>query len=175
MPKPPLTPEQALVILNYVSLPALKVEQRITKSVIAAIPPDQGDFQPDDVAKSAMELAWHIVSAAHLFVDGALNGAFDFAGIIRPDSVKTPADLVDWYDRQFAADFERLTRITGDRLTAVLDFRGSIQMPALSFIQLAVNHSIHHRGQLSVYLRPMGAKVPAIYGESYDSKRQTGN
>jgi uncharacterized damage-inducible protein DinB len=32
-----------------------------------------------------------------------------------------------------------------------------------------LNHSIHHRGQLSMYLRPMGAKVPSIYGESYDS------
>jgi uncharacterized damage-inducible protein DinB len=37
------------------------------------------------------------------------------------------------------------------------------------YLQLAVNHSVHHRGQLSTYLRPMGGKVPAIYGESYDS------
>jgi len=33
-----------------------------------------------------------------------------------------------------------------------------------------LNHSIHHRGQLSMYLRPMGAKVPSIYGESYDAR-----
>jgi uncharacterized damage-inducible protein DinB len=43
------------------------------------------------------------------------------------------------------------------------------QLPAVAFIQLAMNHTIHHRGQLSMYLRPMGAKVPAIYGESYDT------
>jgi uncharacterized damage-inducible protein DinB len=43
------------------------------------------------------------------------------------------------------------------------------QMPAVMFFQVAINHSVHHRGQLSVYLRPMGGKVPAIYGESYDS------
>jgi uncharacterized damage-inducible protein DinB len=36
------------------------------------------------------------------------------------------------------------------------------------YLQFLMNHSIHHRGQLSVYLRPMGAKVPSIYGESYD-------
>jgi uncharacterized damage-inducible protein DinB len=37
------------------------------------------------------------------------------------------------------------------------------------YLGFVTSHSIHHRGQLSVYLRPMGAKVPAMYGESYDS------
>ena len=42
-------------------------------------------------------------------------------------------------------------------------------MPAVAFLQVGMNHTIHHRGQLTSYLRSMGAKVPAIYGESYDS------
>ena len=42
-------------------------------------------------------------------------------------------------------------------------------LPAVAYLHTAHIHSIHHRGQLSMYLRPMGAKVPAIYGESYDS------
>jgi uncharacterized damage-inducible protein DinB len=50
-----------------------------------------------------------------------------------------------------------------------MDFRGMFQLPAVGFIQLALHHTIHHRGQLSVYLRPMGGKVPSIYGESYDA------
>jgi uncharacterized damage-inducible protein DinB len=37
------------------------------------------------------------------------------------------------------------------------------------YLNFVLHHSIHHRGQLSVYLRPAGGKVPAIYGESYDS------
>jgi len=45
-----------------------------------------------------------------------------------------------------------------------------MQLPAVSFVTFNINHVLHHRGQLSVYLRPMGGKVPAIYGESYDSK-----
>jgi uncharacterized damage-inducible protein DinB len=45
------------------------------------------------------------------------------------------------------------------------------QYPAVLYLQFALNHSIHHRGQLSVYLRPMGAKVPSIYGESYDDSQ----
>ena len=54
----------------------------------------------------------------------------------------------------------------------MIDFRGMFQLPAVGFLQLASNHTIHHRGQLSMYLRPMGAKVPSIYGESYDAAQE---
>ncbi len=54
----------------------------------------------------------------------------------------------------------------------MLDFRGLFQSPAVTFLQISQNHTIHHRGQLSTYLRPMGAKVPVIYGESYDSAQE---
>jgi uncharacterized damage-inducible protein DinB len=43
------------------------------------------------------------------------------------------------------------------------------QLPAVMFVNFVQQHSVHHRGQLSMYLRPMGAKVPSIYGESYDA------
>jgi uncharacterized damage-inducible protein DinB len=52
----------------------------------------------------------------------------------------------------------------------MIDFYGIRQIPALGFVQLGIIHTIHHRGQLSTYLRPMGAKVPSIYGESYDAR-----
>jgi uncharacterized damage-inducible protein DinB len=39
----------------------------------------------------------------------------------------------------------------------------------VAYFEFSLRHSIHHRGQLSAYLRAMGGKVPAIYGESYDS------
>jgi len=42
------------------------------------------------------------------------------------------------------------------------------KLPAVAFLQLSMSHTIHHRGQLTSYLRSMGAKVPSIYGESYD-------
>jgi uncharacterized damage-inducible protein DinB len=52
-----------------------------------------------------------------------------------------------------------------------IDFRGILQFPAVVFVTIGLNHTIHHRGQLSMYLRPMGAKVPSIYGESYDARQ----
>ena len=45
-----------------------------------------------------------------------------------------------------------------------------MQAPVVWFLTLMVKHGAHHRGQLSTYLRPMGAKVPSIYGASGDSR-----
>jgi uncharacterized damage-inducible protein DinB len=64
-----------------------------------------------------------------------------------------------------------LQRLSGEQLARMIDFRGMLQWPAVSFIRLGLSHTIHHRGQLSMYLRPMGAKVPSIYGESYDASQ----
>ena len=58
--------------------------------------------------------------------------------------------------------------MSGEDASKVIDFMGVFQQPAVGFVTMAINHTIHHRGQLSSYLRPMGAKVPAIYGMSAD-------
>jgi uncharacterized damage-inducible protein DinB len=52
-----------------------------------------------------------------------------------------------------------------------IDFRGIFSLPAYAYLQSGISHTIHHRGQLTTYLRPMGARVPSIYGESYDSRQ----
>ena len=57
----PIQPDQADFLLQGVYLPGLKNEQRITRTVIEAIPLDKGDYRPDEVSKSALDLAWHIV------------------------------------------------------------------------------------------------------------------
>ena len=165
-----LTPEQATFILAATALPSLNAEHPVTKRVIAAIPADKADFRPDNIVRSAIDLAWHIAAAETRFLDAVASGAFDFSGGTRPDSIRTPADVVDWYAERFATDIERLKQIAGDQLIKIIDFRGLFQFPAVVYAQLGLNHSIHHRGQLSMYLRPMGAKVPSIYGESYDAR-----
>jgi uncharacterized damage-inducible protein DinB len=93
-----------------------------------------------------------------------------------PEDVLTPAQIVDWYERRFGPAVERLKKASGQELVRRVDFRGLFQMPAYAYISFAMNHTIHHRGQLSMYLRPMGARVPSIYGESYDARqaRQAG-
>ena len=166
-----LTPDQAVVILKAMALPALKAEHPVTKSVIGAIPPDKMDYRPDPVTRSAIDLAWHIVSAENRFLEAVAAGAFDLTPRDRPASVRTPDDVVRWHDEHSLQNVERLEALSGDQLVKVIDFRGMFQFPAVSFVTIALNHTIHHRGQLSMYLRPMGAKVPSIYGESYDARQ----
>ena len=101
---------------------------------------------------------------------GAVNsGAFDFTNTGRPTTLHSPADIARWYAEMFEQDMAGLQNLAGEQLLKPLDFRGLFRRPAFEFLELGLHHSIHHRGQLSMYLRPMGAKVPAIYGESYDS------
>jgi uncharacterized damage-inducible protein DinB len=165
----PFTPEQARTILD-VDLKILTMERPLTSAVIAAIPPDEIDYTPDAVTRSAIELAWHIVMAEDRFLTAVANGAFDFTPRPRPDNVRTPADVNAWWDERLPGLLDRLKALPDDALTKPIDFRGQFTLPAVSFVRFILNHTIHHRGQLSMYLRPMGAAVPSIYGESFDAR-----
>jgi len=171
MPAPQMTPDQAKFLCAQF-LPAVKNEHSLTKRVIEAIPADKGDYRPDANAKSALELAWHIVASEKRFLGGVCAGALDFSPISRPETVRTPADIAAWYDTMYAGTLAQVEGLSGDQLAKSVDFRGMFQLPAVSFIHLCLSHSIHHRGQLSTYLRPMGGKVPSIYGESYDATQE---
>jgi uncharacterized damage-inducible protein DinB len=165
---PTLQPEQATFLL-HATLPALKREHPTTKKVIEAIPLDTGDYRPEPAARSALELAWHIVAAEHRFLGGVADGVFDFTPNHRSEAVRTSADIAKWYEESFAKNVARIEAMSGAELAKEIDFRGMFQLSAVMYLTFSNNHSIHHRGQLCAYLRPMGGKVPAIYGESYDS------
>jgi len=135
--------------------------------MIDAIPLEKCEYRPDDVCKSATDLAWHIAATEIIFMGAAATGAFDFSAT-RPESVRTSTDVSKWYEENFNQKFDELTKVSGEDLAKIVDFRGIFQLPAVMYLNFALNHTIHHRGQLSMYLRPMGAKVPNIYGESYD-------
>lgn len=161
--------DQAAFLLQEVFLPNLHNEHRITKCVIEAIPLDKGDYRPDDVARPALELAWHIAATEMRFLNAVAAGGFDFTPMPRPEAIKTSADLAPWYAENFASHLDPVTKLSNEQLLKIVDFRGVFQLPAVMYLNFILHHSVHHRGQLSTYLRSMGAKVPAMYGESYDS------
>jgi len=165
----PIQPDQAIFLLQGVCLPGLKNEHGITKTVIGAIPLDKGDYRPDEISRSALDLAWHIVIAEMRFMDAVITGAFDFTPMPRPDSVKNSTDLIAWYEENFDQRTAKLATLSTESLLKIIDFRGIFQLPAVMYLNFIISHTVHHRGQLSMYLRPMGAKVPSIYGESYDA------
>lgn len=158
-----MTPQGARFVLDHVAMPALRFERGVTARVVAAIPASALGFRPCPDTRSAAELAQHFVHAELRYLEGAATGTF-------PDRVDTGAGDVDMmalaaaYARRAESLTHELQAATGDHLLRQLSYRGLFSLPALGFVQLALNHTIHHRGQLSVYLRAMGVSVPPIYG-----------
>ena len=169
-----LTADQASFMLHTLGLPALRAEHRMTTAVIAAIPPDRADYRPHSDSRSAFDVAWHIVSAEIKYLDAVAAGVFPHDLKPVPDGVRQPSDVLAWYTDRFEPAMQRLQETTGDELLRIVDFYGLRTFPAIVLLQLILNHTIHHRGQLSTYLRPMGAKVPSLYGPSYDAGGFTG-
>jgi uncharacterized damage-inducible protein DinB len=165
-----MTPENAMFMLHGMYLPTMKNESRTTAAILAAVPAERCDYRPDQISKSAIELVKHIANADNFFVEAVLQGEFKPGSRI-PESAKTPAEIARWYEEYYRKNFETLSKATSEQLTKVIDFRGRFQWPGVQFLMFGLHHTIHHRGQLSSYLRSMGAKVPAIYGESYDSEQ----
>ncbi len=164
-----MTAEQATFLLHDVYMGNLKTESRTTKKILEAVPANKLDYKPDPASRSAIELTRHIAAADNRFVETVINGVFDTNPAMIPESVKTPAEIASWYEERYAKNFETLGKVRGEQLVKIVDFRGMFQWPAVKFAIFGLHHTIHHRGQLASYLRCMGARVPAIYGESYDS------
>ena len=164
-----MTTEQATFLLHDVYMGNLKTESRTTKKILEAVPPNKVEYKPDPASRSAIELTRHIAAADNRFVETVINGLFDTNPAMIPENVKTPAEIASWYEERYAKNFEGLGKVSGEQLVKIVDFRGMFQWPAVKFAIFGLHHTIHHRGQLASYLRCMGAKVPAIYGESYDS------
>jgi uncharacterized damage-inducible protein DinB len=164
-----MTPDQARAVANAVGQ-QLKNEWQTTAKVIAAVPDGKHDYKPDPNGRSAWELATHLATADVWFLDGVLNGKFD-----NPGEEKAPAanaaGVADWYKKEFSSRLDRVLALPDDKLTQTIDFFG-MKMPAVQYLMFALVHMVHHRGQLATYLRPMGGKVPSIYGGSYDEPWQ---
>lgn len=161
-----MRPAQAEFLREFL-LPQLKSEQAVTKKILSSIPPDKGDYTPDAKSRSALKLAVHLAVVEIWFLDAVIHRHFAET-VPMPEGAKTGHDIAEWYEENFARRMPHLEALSGQDLTTPVDFHGLRNDPAVAYLNIAIRHSVHHRGQLSAYLRPMGAKVPAIYVESAD-------
>ncbi len=162
--------EQAKGFLNFF-LGMMDNEYKTTRKVIAAVPQDKCEWRPDPKAKNALELAWHLPEGDLFFLDAIINGGFNAGGEPKP-CPKTVDEILSFYDAATSDRVGKLKAMTGDQLAKPIPFFGMMEMPGVLYLNLMMLHSSHHRGQLSVYLRPMGSKVPSIYGGSADEPFQ---
>lgn len=138
-------------------------ESATTRKVIARIP-DGSDYRPDPASRTAKEIAWQIVAEEKMIIDALESGAAEWA----PGAIPaTTQEMVDIYDQQSAEVIRRWKALPHHRWSGKLKMFGGeheASMMAWGFLF----DIVHHRGQISTYLRPMGAKVPQIYGPSGD-------
>lgn len=145
-------------------------ENATTRRVLHAIPADQGEFRPVEDIKNARELSF-IFASSQLMMASALDGSWKWP----PEFPKAPATLAEVqaaYDKSTEVLRKAIKGAKDARLDETVTFfvapKQSGEVPIGGFIWMMLLDTIHHRGQLSTYLRLMGAKVPSIYGPSKD-------
>jgi uncharacterized damage-inducible protein DinB len=143
----------------------IQQEWMTTVKVLEAIPEDNKSYKPDPKGRSAWELAVHLCRSDVWFLNGVLTQNFTPHGEDAP--AETVKGLVDWYKHEMPRALEQVLALDGHKLAVLVDFFG-MTMPNAQFLVWQAVHNAHHRGQLATYLRPMGSKVPSIYGGSAD-------
>jgi uncharacterized damage-inducible protein DinB len=164
-----MTPEQAKFLAQSVGA-QLQQEWKTTYKVIAAVPEEKKNYKPDPNSRDAWFLAHHIATVDVGFL--RMIAANNFAAIKVETTATTVAALADWYKHEFPKALEQVLALDGQHLSQTLEAFGVLKMPSAAFVLFCNNHMVHHRGQLSTYLRAMGSKVPSIYGSSFDEKMQ---
>jgi uncharacterized damage-inducible protein DinB len=160
-----MTEETAKGLADYL-LPQLQHEYTTTCKILAAVPADQSGYKPSDKCMSGLELAGHIALSEVFFLRGVAAGAFDWKQL----EFKTPEEVLAYYIDNVPGLLAAAASLPAEKLAQNIEFAVWNQ-PAVTYLSLCMSHGIHHRGQLSAYLRPMGAKVPSIYGPSADEPR----
>jgi uncharacterized damage-inducible protein DinB len=154
-------------------LAAYDREHAITMKVLRAFPPEQAELRPHPKCKTARELAWIFVLERGLATAGLAN-AFASGNPGGP-----PPDVPESWDAVLSAleaahlEFRKTFSGYSDaQLLEPIKFFGGpatlVDMSRMDFVWFVMSDQIHHRGQLSVYLRMAGGKVPSIYGPSGD-------
>ena len=138
-------------------------EAKTTSKVLSRIPEDS-DYRPDPKSRTACEIAWQIVNEEKMIIDALENGSAEWAPVPAPATIK---ELCEKYDRQSADIVRRLRGLPAARWEGTLEFFGG-QRPASPMAWSFLFDIVHHRGQITTYLRPMGSTVPQIYGPSAD-------
>ena len=138
-------------------------ESKTTRNVISRIP-ESSDYRPDPRSRTAMEIAWQIVCEEKMIIEALENGQAEWAPAPAPPTMK---EVLAAYERQSAELPKRWNELPAEKWNGTLVFFGQ-QRSSSEMAWGFLFDIVHHRGQITTYLRPMGSTVPQIYGPSAD-------
>jgi uncharacterized damage-inducible protein DinB len=166
----PMQDQQELATARKQLSEAYERETATTLRVLRAYPEAESGLRPHPRSKTARELAWMFTCELGL-VAGALQGTLDLARGVQP-APDTMADIVASFEHARTGALRLIMEATDAQLAGTTRFftapKTMDDVPNVPFLWFLLHDQIHHRGQLSVYLRMAGGKVPSIYGPSAD-------
>jgi uncharacterized damage-inducible protein DinB len=150
-----------------------------SRRVLAEVPAGNYDWKPHDKSMILGYLANMVATMPSWLAMGVALNELDVApasgSAMSPEKLETSDALVKALDKSAVEARAVLSGTTDDFLMTPwkLLARGQVVMetPRWEMIQDTINHWAHHRGQMTVYLRLLGAKVPSVYGPSADDKQ----
>jgi uncharacterized damage-inducible protein DinB len=152
----------------------LRQEAKTTRRILERVPEGSFDWQPHEKSMSLGRLAGHVAELPSLIAPALTQDELNFAsGAYKPFVPTSNAELLERFDETVNSAVELLSGQTDERLNESWRLGSGDQTfftgpRAVAVRVLALNHVVHHRGQLSVYLRLLGVPVPSIYGPSAD-------
>jgi uncharacterized damage-inducible protein DinB len=158
-------------------LPEFDMEMANTRKTLERIPADKFDFKPHEKSMSMINLATHIANMVDWGATTLTQDEFDMQPPGAPPYIELPAasiaELLEKFDTNSAAMRAALTTVTDEAMMkgwSLLSGGNVIfTQPRAGVLRgMIFNHLVHHRAQLSVYLRMNDVPVPALYGPSAD-------
>lgn len=153
-------------------LQELMLESRVTRRYLESVPFDKLDFRPTEKCESLGGLAVHVAEITAWWTSIAQTSRLDFADYV-PKHVGSKEELLTYFDGLLTEAAEALSAAADDEFSKEWSMtHGSETLFKLPKKQVArlfcMNHMVHHRAQLGLYLRLLGVAVPAAYGPSAD-------
>jgi uncharacterized damage-inducible protein DinB len=150
----------------------LEQEACTTRRVLERVPEDKFAWKPHPKSFSLGQLAMHIAGAQKILAEMAAKDVHEIA-MVPPTEPTSGKQLLQVMDDSTAGAKQILQNIDDAKLpgiwTLTRNGKTLLSIPRAAFIRsILMNHIIHHRGQLSVYLRLLNVPVPSIYGPSAD-------
>lgn len=155
----------------------LKQESTLTRKILERVPLDKADWKPHEKSMTIGRLATHIAEIPHWITEILSADEFDFAANPSPKrhTATSTEELLTIFEKNLTDALESLSKATDEEFAKTWSIKRGEQVVMASPKKVAVrgwglSHLIHHRGQLSVFLRLLDVPVPGMYGPSADER-----
>jgi uncharacterized damage-inducible protein DinB len=152
----------------------LKQEAATTRRLLERVPEDKFSWKPHEKSMTLGRLAGHIAELPAILGAALKADEIDFAaGNYKPLAATSVAELLAEFDKNISEGAELLKGSADERMFDTWRMRNGekviFELPRVAVVRgVVMNHIIHHRGQLAVYLRLLDVPLPSIYGPTAD-------